>query len=122
MSVLAEQRVELATALEPLNLNTYAYLSGRAALPSAMILAGSPYLESGETFGAHLVRFEVWLTVAKGDNESETAEADTLITAAIGLLTGDGWTVEQVSQPFEFAINNGNAYTTALTVTAEITL
>lgn len=120
LTVLADLRTELTTALEPLDINTYAYLSGRAALPSAMVLAGSPYIESGEAFGEHLVRFEVWISAQKGDNDSETDQVDQLIEAAMKALQTDGWVVEAVSQPFDFQINNGSAFTTSITVTCTV--
>lgn len=120
MSTLGDLRQELHDALEAsadLDLNLYTHLNARAALPSGMVLAGSPYIESGEVFGEHLVRFEIWLSAQKGDNESETDQADNLLEAGMKALQEDGWTVEAVSQPFEFDINNGKAFTTSITVT-----
>jgi len=122
MSTLGDLRSEIADALSSMNLNIYTHLSGRAALPSGMVLAGSPYLESGQTFGEHLVRFEVWLSAQKGDNNSETDQADELLETAMGLLQADGWVVEQISQPFDFEINNGHAFTTSITVTSSVTI
>lgn len=121
MSTLGLLRDEITVTLSVMDLNVYTHLSGRAALPSAMVLAGSPYVESGQTFNSHLVRFEVWLSAEKGDNDSETDMADELLETAMGLLQGDGWTVEQISQPFEFATNNGHAFTTSITVTSDVT-
>lgn len=121
MGALLTLRTELAELLAPLDLNTYTHLPGRAALPSAIVLAGSPYVESGQVFGEHFVRFEVHLSTAKGDNQSETTALDALVESAIPLLVQDGWTVESLTQPFEFDINNGAALTVAITVTAPVT-
>lgn len=121
---LAALREDLRTSLEGLDIFTYNHLPGAAALPSAVVLAGSPYLEADQTFGSWTIRLEVWLSAAKGDNGSETDQVDELITKAIDAIETydspltDGWTVEGVSQPFEFQINNGQAFTASLTVTA----
>lgn len=121
MSTLGDVRKELADTLAPLDVTTYTHLPGRADIPSAIVLAGSPYVEQGLTFGERFVRLEVWLSAAKGDNESESSHLDELLDAAIEALESDGWIVEQVSQPFEFQINNGSAYTASITVTASVT-
>jgi len=121
MSTLSVLRTELADVLAALGVNVYSHLPGRAALPSAIVLAGSPYVEAGETFGTHNVRLEVWLSVDRGDNHSESTSVDALTESAVVALLGDGWTVESVSQPFQFEINNGAALTTAITVTSGVT-
>lgn len=121
MGVLTAVRAELADTLAPLGVNTYTHLPGRAALPSAIVLAGSPYLEQGQTFGERLVRHELWISAAKGDNQSETSHLDDLLDAAVVALETDGWLVEQISQPFEFEINNGSALTASITVTSGVT-
>lgn len=128
MTDLLGLREDLRKALEPLDVNTYNHLPARAALPSAVVLAGSPYLEHGQTFGEWTIRLEVWVSAAKGDNSSETDTGDELIQAAIEaihnydspLLT-DGWLVEGVSQSFEWEVNNGQAFTNAITVTSSVT-
>lgn len=124
MSVLSDLRTDLGTALGSLPVTVYNHLPGSAAFPSAIILAGSPYAEQGQTFGTWTVRLEVYLSARKGNNSSETGLVDELIEAAIDAIEThdspltDGWVVEAVSQPFEFAINNGQAFTTSLSVTA----
>ena len=121
MSQLGDLRQEITTALAPMDINLYTHLSGGSALPSGMVLAGSPYMESGQTFGELTVRFEVWLSAMKGDNDSETALADEMLETAMTLLQADGWTIEQISQPFSVDINNGQAFTVSLIVTSPVT-
>lgn len=124
MSTLAALRGDLATSLEGLGLYVYDHLPGSAAFPSAVILAGAPYLEAGQTFDTWTVRLEVWLSAEKGDNGSETDQADELIQKAIDAIhqydspLTDGWVVEGVTQPFSWDINNGQAFTASITVTA----
>ncbi len=122
MSVLGDIRQELATVLSSLDLNTYPYLPPKAALPSAVILAGSPYVESGQTMGSRTVRLEVWISVQKGSNQSETDQGDLLVEAAVDLLEEDGWLVEYVGQPTDWDVNNGSALTIPLIVTSDVTL
>lgn len=124
MSTLYDLREDLRTSLEALDIHTFNHLPGVAPTPSAIVLAGSPYLEADQTYGSWVVNLLVYLSAAKGDNGSETYAVDELIQKAIHAIDDydslhtDGWTVEDVSQPFEFENANGQAFTVALTVTA----
>ncbi|MFT4051102.1 MAG: hypothetical protein QM677_02490 [Microbacterium sp.] len=120
--MLTDVRTELATTLAPLGVNVYDHLPGRAALPSAIVLAGSPYVTPGQAYGEYIARFDVWISAATGDNNTETAQLDDLISSAVAALAAEGWTAEEVSQPFSFEINNGTAYTATITVTSLVTL
>ncbi len=122
MSSLSDLRIELADTLSSLGVNTYTHLPGKATPPSCIVMAGSPYVETGQTFGEHLVRLEAWVSTQKGDNESEAMSVDALTEQAITALMRDGWVIESVSQPFSFEINNGQFLTTAITVTTPVTL
>lgn len=124
MTTLLDLREDLRKAVEPLPVHTYNHLPGHPALPSAIVLAGAPYFEADQTFGSWTVRLEVWLSAAKGANGSETNQVDELIQAAMDAIHDydspltDGWVVEGGSQPFEFSIGTGSAFTASLTVTA----
>lgn len=122
MSGLGDLRTAVADALAPLGLNTYTHLPGRAALPCAMVIAGSPYIEQGQTFGERLFRFGVLVASQTGENNSETSALDELIEAAVAALESDGWLVEQVAQPFLQEFNNAQALGTLITVSAFGTL
>lgn len=117
-------REDLRKSMEGMPVYTYNHLPGSASMPSAIVLAGAPYLEAGETYGSWVIRLEVWLSAAKGSNDSETSQVDELITQAIDAIETynspltDGWVVESVSQPFEFSHGTGTAFTASLTVTA----
>lgn len=121
---LAALREDVRKSLEDLDVYTYNHLPGSASMPSAIVLAGAPYLEADQTYGSWVIRLEVWLSAAKGNNDSETHQVDELITQAIDAIESydspltDGWVVEGVSQPFEFTNGTGSAFTAALTVTA----
>lgn len=121
MGVLLTLRTELVEALSALDIFIYDHLPGAAAIPSAVVLAGSPYVSQGQTFGEHQVRFWVYISASAGDNQSETNELDELTEAAIEALAIDGWTVEDVSQPFQWDLNGASGYTTSIQVASSVT-
>lgn len=118
---LATLRTELATTLTPLGLNTYTHIPGRMTLPGAFVMAGAPYIEQAQTFGARTVRFGVLLATQTGANDAETDVLDGYIEAAQKALEHDGWLVEEVSQPAEMSFNNTNGLVVEITVTATVT-
>lgn len=121
MGVLTDLRTDIATALAPTGLNTYTHIPGRMALPGAFVMAGSPYIEQGDTFGSRTVRFGVVLATQTGSNQAETTALDDLIEQAQAALTDDDWLVEEVSQPYAQAFNNTEALVTEITVTTTVT-
>lgn len=118
MSVLNTLRVELVESLEDLDITLYTHIPGSMALPGAFVMAGSPYIEGGETFGTRAVRFTVILAVQSGDNQSETSALDDLIEGAQAALEAADWLVESVSQPYSMAFNNTDGLVTEINVTA----
>lgn len=121
MSTLGTLRQELVDSLAGLDLNLYTHIPGRMALPGAFVMAGSPYIEQGQTFGERTVRYEVIVCTQQGDNASETSELDELIEAAQAALEADGWLIELVSQPYGMAFNNAQGLVTSITVTSSVT-
>lgn len=119
MSTLTDLRTELTESLTPLSVTTYTHVPGRMSLPGAFVMAGSPYIEQGDTFGARRIRFAVILAVQTGTNQSETTALDELIESAITALETDDWLVEEVSQPYSMAFNNAEGLVVELTVTTE---
>lgn len=121
MAVLNTLRQEITQSLTGLGLNLYTHIPGRMSLPGAFVMAGSPYVEQGQTFGERTVRFEVVLATQTGENSAETSALDALIEAAQAALESDGWLVEQISQPYSMDFSNGQALVTQITVTSEVT-
>jgi len=121
MTVLSALRDELVAALSGLDIYTYTHIPGRMALPGAFVMAGSPYISQGQTFGARTVRFEVVIATQTGDNSAETSALDELLEAAQTALETEGWLVEQVSQPYAMDFNNSEALVTSITVTSDVT-
>ncbi|MFF0911995.1 minor tail protein [Exiguobacterium phage phiExGM16] len=98
MSVLSNLRGELADELAG-DITVYEHVPARAALPAAFVMAGSPYIEQGATFGERLVRFSVVLLSSPGPNSIETVELDERIETVQRRLLAADWLVESVSQP-----------------------
>lgn len=121
MTLLSTLRTELVAPLGELGINTYTHLPGRMALPGAAVMAGSPYIEQGDTFGSKTVRFSVVLAIPTGTNQAETEALDDLIEAAQAALEADGWLVESVAQPFSMSFNNTEGLVTQITVTTPVT-
>lgn len=120
MSALKTLREEIVAALDGLALNTYTHVPGSVALPGAFVMAGSPYIEQGQTLGGRIVRFDVVFCVQQGDNASETSALDELIEAAQAALEDDGWLIESVAQPYAMSFNNAQGLVTSITVTAPV--
>lgn len=122
MSTLLQLRTDLADVVAQIgDLTVYTHVPGRMSLPAAFIMAGSPYIEQAETFGARLVRFGVVLAVQGGSNLSETTDLDTRIEQAQAALEADGWLIEQVSQPYAMQFNNADGLVSEITVTTHVT-
>lgn len=121
MNTLTTTRNEVADVLAPLGVTTYAHVPGRMNLPAAFIMAGSPYIEQGETFGSRLVRFIVVLAEHTASNLEETEALDDRIEHAQKLLEADGWLIEQVAQPTVMQFNNTDGLVAEITISTPIT-
>lgn len=122
MSAIATARAELVAALEAIDAKVTDHVPERLNPPAAMVVHGSPLLESGATFGSHLVRFEVWLVSKLGANARMTDDLDALIESALTALVADDWGIESVAQPFTYAVNNASFLASTITVTTSINL
>ena len=80
-------------------LTTYDHVPARVNLPCAFIMAGSPYIAAGDTFGERQIRFGVVILTAPSLNSIETDELDAWIEDIQAALEGAGWLVESTDQP-----------------------
>jgi hypothetical protein len=123
MSGIADARAALAAQLtEATDKVAFAYMPGRLNPPCWVVDAGSPYLDSGNTFGSLLVRFDaVYFAKPSAANSLVTAEVDDVFEAAATGLFGGDWEVETVTVVDETA--NGATYLGGVfTVTKTINL
>lgn len=123
MTVLKELRGELADTIGQAvpDLTTYDHAPGRINLPALVVLAGSPYIEAGETFGEKTVRFGALLLTHPTLNDAETDALDAQIETAQHALDAAGWRVELVAQPTIQELNGSEIYATEIHVASLVT-
>ncbi|OIU84613.1 hypothetical protein [Microbacterium sp. AR7-10] len=119
MTVLKDLRTGLAEAITAVT--TYDHVPGRVLLPAAFVLAGSPYIEQGETFGDRLIRFQIVVCTHPSLNEIETDSLDQIIESASEDLAKKGWAVESVQQPAIQELNGAEVFATEINVAALVT-
>ena len=119
MSII-ETRAELAAALEPIGVTVYSHAPERFTPPAALVVHGSPLMEAGDSFGSRTLRFEVWVVSKLGANARMTTDLDELIDSTLDALAADSWTVENVSQPFDFAVNAATYLSATITVSTNV--
>jgi hypothetical protein len=111
MSAITDAKVALKGILETV-VPTSTYIPARITPPIAIISAGSPYLEDGNTFGTYLVRFAVDLVIPTQANDSATEALDVLIDDVVVTLVNNQYSVDNVSQPYAME-TNGATYLAA---------
>lgn len=115
MNTLQAQRADLKAALAVSGTPVLDHLPERITPPVALIAAGSPYVEPGNTYGSWRVRFTVVLVASQGTNDTATRELDDVVTAALVALDA-GWDVERVDQPTMLAHGGTNNLSTTIDV------
>lgn len=113
MSAIGEMRQDIADVVATAtSIPAFAYAPGRFVVPSAIVMPGAPFIESGNTFGTVLGRFQVELIMGTAANQVSSSGLDDQIENAIVALINAGYSVDQVSAPY--ALNaNGQDYLAA---------
>lgn len=121
--ILAGERATIVAALTG-DYEKHPYVPDRLVPPAAIVAPGDPYLEhrDTDTFGTHTASFEVWLVQRTGSNETVTTALDDEIEAQVEALTGAGFAVERVSEPFMYQVQNAQYLTVILYVTSNVTI
>lgn len=100
MTTLREIRAALTTALAPVGAPVLGDLPARFTPPIAVLVPGSPYVESGELFGSYKVRHTVVLIVGGGSTVAASERLDGLIAQALAaVVESDGFYLESIDQP-----------------------
>lgn len=110
--------MDAAEALEAAGINAVEYVPERVSPPIAIIKAGAPYVEQGQTFTEFQVRLDVRIVAGTATNEVATSALDQLISDAI-IALGD-WTIELVSEPEMLLVNNAQYLSARLSITTNI--
>ena len=103
MNTLKDVRDEISVQLGTAGVSCYGYVPERVNTPAAIVEAGNPYMEQGETFTDFVVRMNVVLLVGTKTNENATNELDQLICTAVDVL--ETFDIESVNTPEAFDVN-----------------
>lgn len=123
MGILKDQRHKLGLILEEVNFPTvYEYVPERTHAPCAMVVFGSPFLESGEVFGTSRLRYEIDVIPQTGSNEAVTNELEDFVEALLPLLSDADYDIVQVGQPRIRNANNASYLVATITVTTDVVL
>lgn len=120
-NTLALLREDLSTVLEAAGVRTHGFLPERIVPPLALLAAGSPYVEDGDTYGSYTVRFTVVLVASQATNQVATKELDEAVTAALVALDNGNWAIERVDQPTMMQSSNTHYLSTTIDVLRKVT-
>lgn len=113
MSNIGDMRQAIADVVSTATtIPAFPYAPGRLIVPSAVVMPGSPYLESGLTFGTLKANFQVELIMGTAANQVVTSGLDDQIENALVGLLNSGYLIEQVSPPYALEAN-GQQYLAA---------
>lgn len=123
MSVLAQVQGDLADALGvALACKSFDYIPERLIAPCVIVVPGSPWVTSGNTFGTFAVTFDVDVIVQTAANTTKTKDLTDRVEEAVITLVNDGYSVNEVAQPSVYESNNAAYMSSTLQVTTNISL
>jgi hypothetical protein len=123
MSSLGDLRDTIAAQLETdTTVQALGYIPSRIVPPLYLVSSGSPYVESGDTYGSFKVRMNVDVVSATAANDVSTEALDTLVEDALVSLVNSGIGIENVQQPYQLDTNNAQYLATTIVVNKTISL
>lgn len=121
MSAIGDMRQAIADVVETATtIPALPYAPARLIVPSAVIMPGSPYLESGLTYGTLTAHFQVELIMGSAANSVTTSGLDAQIENALGGLIESGYAIEQVSSPYALEANGQQYLAATITINNSI--
>lgn len=112
---LATERDALVEVLEQIG-TAAPYLPERLNPPVWILTPADPYVTPGQTFKSVRVHFDLTFIAAVKTAAATAQDMDRAVADAIGVLVGQGYSVENVKAPFVLSANN--AQFPAVTITA----
>jgi hypothetical protein len=112
LTIVKQEVATLVSSVVP----THPYLPERFNPNVAFVTPGSPYLQSGLTYGKFLAKFNIDVVIAPQSNEEATKALDEIVNDIVTLLLSEGYGINQVGQPYPLESQN----TTFLAITIEI--
>jgi hypothetical protein len=119
MSTLTDTKQELADIISEI-IPAFPYIPGRINPESCVINAGSPYLQSGNTYRSFLVTLDVDLIYPSTPNDKVTKELDETTSNIVERLVSNGYGVSEVSQPFLMEVSNATYLAVRIEVTTTV--
>lgn len=114
MNTLRALRADLKEAMESSGATVVDHMPERLVPPTAIVVAGSPWVEDGDTYGSFVVRYTVLLVCSQAPNAVVTDELDSALTAALVALDGGSWATERVDTPV--MLSHANAHYLSVSV------
>lgn len=99
---------------------SYVFVPGRFIVPAVVVMPGSPYIETGNTYGSVLVRFQIELVMGTAANEVSSGGLDDQIENALTALIDEGYSIENVSQPYAMEANGQQYLSATITINQTI--
>ncbi|MGK0715143.1 hypothetical protein ACR5KS_03610 [Leucobacter sp. W1153] len=123
MNALQTVRESVATlASDATGAQAHPFMPGRLVPPAAIVLPGSPYLSSGDTFGTFRMGLEVVVVAAGKVNETASNTLDGLIVDTVVELVNAGISVSEVSDPWSLTVSNAEYLAATITTTQPVEL
>lgn len=121
MSALGDLRQDVSDVVNTAtSIPSYAFAPGRLIVPSAVVMPGSPYVESGLTFGTLTARFQVELIMGTAANQVVASGLDDQIESAVVGLINSGYSIEGVSTPYALEANGQQYLAATITINNSI--
>ena len=118
MTTIKDVRQEVADIVtDATTIPAFPFFPGRLIVPSAVVMPGSPYVESGLTFGSLQIRYQVELVMGTANNEVTASGLDAQIQNAIVGFINAGYSVEGASAPYALEANGQQYLASTITVT-----
>lgn len=117
MSALGDLRNATANVVKnATSIPAFPYAPNRFVVPSAIIMPGAPYLESGLTFGTLTAKFTIELVMGTAANQVTSSGLDDQIENSVVALIEDGYNIESVSSPYALEANGQQYLAATITV------
>lgn len=110
MSTLREIREALTSVLQDVSAPVVRVLPARFTPPIAVLVPGSPYVESGDTFASSRVRHTVVLIVGSSNSSTASDRLDELIGQTLeAVVASPGFCLDSIDQPALYT-HSGNEF------------
>lgn len=116
MNALSQTRQDVADTLKAQGLPAYSYLPERVSPPLVGVMAGTPFVEDGNTFTNNLIRLIVRVIVPPSDVTKADEDLEDAIAKVIIALRPDQWSIS-VGEFGTLTVGNANYPACDITIT-----